>query len=454
MTPALRKGLGAIALAALALAACASAPPGPIRLTIVHTNDLHGHVENFAAVAAAARQEEERNPRTLFLDAGDCISGTPVSTLFKGRPIFEIMNLMGYDAAALGNHEFDHGWPLIAEFRELAAFPLLCANAKDPEGALLGDLPYQVFDLQGVKVGVIGIITADVPTLTQTSATKGCSFERAVDAAKRLVPEVRPKCDILVLLTHCGVEVDAAIAGAVPGIDLIVGGHTHTELKEPLVGAVHGTRIVQARSYGTRVGVVEIEWDPDARRVGYLRGRLIEIDRETMPNDADVQRVVDAWEARVSDQVDHVIGKTGGRLSKERLRGVLERIYVDLTGADFGYQNLAGIRSVIEPGEITIREVWETLPFDNELVKLRLRGDQLPAFMRKQLGAKLDPAKDYVVATNSYVADQQKKYFGTETAPVEDTGLLLRDAVVDWVREHRGFVAARGERDLEKGERR
>src|SRR5262249_30233363 len=156
-----------------------------------------------------------------------CISGTPVSTVFKGEPVFEVMTLMGYDAAALGNHEWDHGWRQIARFRDIASFPLLNANAADPDGRPLGDEPWHVFDVGGCRVGVIGLVTDELPTRTTKDNWSTCRVESPLAAAKRLVPIVRRKCDVVVLLTHVGVEVDAAIAGAVPGIDLVVGGHSH-----------------------------------------------------------------------------------------------------------------------------------------------------------------------------------------------------------------------------------
>jgi 2',3'-cyclic-nucleotide 2'-phosphodiesterase (5'-nucleotidase family) len=426
-----------LCLLGLALLAGAAADPAPIRIRIVHTNDLHGHVERAAAVAAVAAEERERSPRVLLLDAGDCISGTPVSTVFQGRPIFEIMSAMGYDAVAVGNHEYDHGWERIAEFREIADFPLLSANARSPEGALLADAAHHVFDLGGVRVGVLGLITEQVPGLTVASASAGCTFEDPVEAARRLVPQLREKCDVVVLLTHLGVQEDAALAGAVPGIDLIVGGHSHTELKQALV--VGDTRIVQAKCYGERVGVVELTFDPEERRVTDVASRLVEIDPDVMPSEERVRDLVATWEAKVDGLVSEVIGKTDVRLDKKRLRRHIERIYRELLGTDLGYQNSGGIRGVVEPGEIRIRDVWTVLPFDNTLVTLTLKGEQLPRYARGRIGSRFDPEAEYTIATNSYVADQQEKYFKTTDAPVVDSGLLMRDEVVKWVREHGGF---------------
>jgi 2',3'-cyclic-nucleotide 2'-phosphodiesterase (5'-nucleotidase family) len=425
-----------------------AAPPERVHLTIVHTNDLHGYVQNAAAIAAVAREARARNPRTLLLDAGDAISGTPVSTVFRGEPVFEVMTLMGYDAATLGNHEFDHGWKQIARFRALAAHPLLCANAKDPAGGPLGDEPYRVFEVGGVRVGVIGLLSEDTPRMTTTANWDGCSVEPPIAAAKRLVPEVRAKADLVVLLTHVGVEADAAIAGAVPGIDLVVGGHSHTELKEAL-WAPCGDRkvpIVQAFRYGERVGIVDFDWDPSERAMRGFRSRLVTIDAATMPNAPDVKALADQWTKKAGERVDlgEVIGSSKRKLDRAALRTALERIFAELLGADFGFQNLAGVRADIEAGDIRVEDVWKVLPFENTLVTLRLSGDQVPAYARKRLGKDFDPKKSYAFATNSYVGDQQRKYFGVQGVAVEPSGLAMRAAVVDWVRKHKGFAVEDG----------
>ena len=439
----LRRPILLAVLVVAALAACASAPRSR-RIRIVHTNDLHGHVERAAAVAAVAAEERDKHPHTLFLDAGDCISGTPLSTVFQGRPIFEIMSAMGYDAAAVGNHEYDHGWRLLDEFREIADFPLLCANARSPDGELLADSADHVFDVDGVRVGVLGLITGHVPRLTVRAAAAGCTFDDPIAVARRLVPALRERCDVVVLLTHLGVEEDAALAGAVPGIDLIVGGHSHTELSEPLV--VGATRIVQAKSYGERVGVVDLVFDPTEGRVVELTSRLIKVEPDVMPSAGPVRELVAAWEARIADRVSEVIGTAERRLDRKALRRHVERIFRETLDADIGFQNSAGIRADIGAGEISIRDVWEVLPFENTLVRVTLRGARLPEHMRTELGRRFDPQAEYTIATNSFVADQQQQYFRTTDARVENTGLPVRDQVVAWVRQHGGFGPPRGPR--------
>lgn len=452
---------GAVSSAVLAARAqdvpAAAPAPDVVHLTIVHTNDLHGHVENFAAVSQIAKDLRARNPNTLFLDAGDCITGTPVSTFFQGTPIFDVMNAMGYDAGTIGNHEFDHGWKRIHEFVDLAKRPMLCANAKDPDGKAFGDAPYKVFSVggaNGARVGVIGLVTDGVPAMSTASASAGCTFEAPIDAARRLVPEVRRKADVVVLLTHCGVEADAALAGAVPGIDLIVGGHSHTRLAKAIevrIPAAEGgagapaapassTRIVQAFRWGACVGVVDLDWDRAKRTTAGFSYHLVQVADRDLPKDPAVQKLVDGWLAKIEPQMAVVIGRSRTALSAQQLRPLIERIYRDALGADFGYQNVAGIRAGIKAGDITVGDVVSVLPFPNTMVKITFRGEQVPAYYRDRMGRAFDPAAEYVCATNSFVGDQRQKYFRAPDAPVEDTGLLMYDVAIDWVRAHGGFL--------------
>ncbi|MCG3135152.1 MAG: hypothetical protein HMLKMBBP_02658 [Planctomycetes bacterium] len=419
-------------------------PPTPVppaaekRFTIVHTNDLHGHIETFPAVKGLADRARAANPgRTLWIDAGDCITGTPVSTLWQGGPVFELMNRMKLDLGCLGNHEYDHGWQRVHELVAIAEEPRLCANVTDPDGKPFGDGATRVVSVDGVRFGFLGLMAGDLRRLTSKKATEGCKVEEPLDAAKRLVPELRTQCDILVLVTHVGVQNDAAIAGAVPGIDLIVGGHSHTKL-EPAI-QVNGTWIVQAHEYGKVVGVAELGWDPAIRRVTSFSDRLLPTDGKDVPRDAAMQKAVDEWQAKAETVVGEVVGRTPEELSKKELRPLIEAMYADALGCDFGFQNTGGIRDVVRAGEIRVRDVWNVLPFDNTMIRIKVPGAKLTEYQQRRLGAKLDPARTYTIATNSYVGDHMREHLGSDGHEVEDTGLLMRDVAVNWVRQHGGF---------------
>ena len=159
-------------------------------LLILHTNDFHGHISEEAKYAGAARittlfkqTRAERND-VLILD------GTPVSTLFKGVPIFEVMSRMGYDAGLLGNHEFDYGWKQISKFTATANFPLLNANAFDPNGNPLGDGPFRILEINGIRVGVFGLITEETPYIIIPEGNRGLRFDAPAKHLQRMIDQL------------------------------------------------------------------------------------------------------------------------------------------------------------------------------------------------------------------------------------------------------------------------
>jgi 2',3'-cyclic-nucleotide 2'-phosphodiesterase (5'-nucleotidase family) len=435
--------LPGLLLAALA-AACAAGPREDTVL-LLHTNDVHGHIERMPTLAGLVKAEREKRRDVLFLDAGDAVSGTPVSTVFRGTPVYSVGNLAGYDAACLGNHEFDHGFARIAAFRETAAYPLLCANAWAPapppgpngkgedRGPLLGDAPWTVLDCDGVRVGIIGLVTEKTPGMTVRKGNEGVVFEPAAAALRRLVPEVRPKCDLLVALTHLGYEEDVELARTVPGVDVIVGGHSHTDLPGPV--QIGDTVIVQAFCYGQRLGRLELTVDLEKRRVLKWEGRPIPVDPASQPRDPLVAAAVEEFEKQVARTVDVAIGTARADLSRQELKSITERAYRETLGCDFGLQNDGGVRDVIPKGPVTIRQIWTVLPFDNTLVKVRIRGARLPEAWKRQR-RDVDPERIYTVATNSFVADHLEKHLPGCEPGVEDSGIALRDAVVAWVRKN------------------
>ena len=186
LSKALPAKAAACLLAVLALAA--SGDSRPRTLLILHTNDIHGHVENAARFAAHFRQRKATRNDVLILDAGDAITGTPLSSMFEGLPIFEITSAMGYDAAALGNHEFDHGWRRIAAFREAANYPLLAANVRGPDGDLIADAAWTMRRVNGIDVGLIGVLTERTAHMTIREGNEGVTFEPAKEALRRVVP--------------------------------------------------------------------------------------------------------------------------------------------------------------------------------------------------------------------------------------------------------------------------
>ena len=269
------------------------------KLVILHTNDFHGRISQENEYAGAARitsfvkQTRQEHPGVLVLDAGDSISGTPVSTMFKGVPIFEVLNKVGYDAAAIGNHEFDHGYQQFLEFKEIANHPLLSANAFAPDGSLLGDAPALIKTINGIKIGIIGLITEHTPNMITPSGNEGISFSPADEMLKAMVTALRPQVDLLIVVSHVGHEPEKNLAKNIDGVDLIVGGHSHTKVLTPI--KINDTYVVQAGHYGAYVGKVEMTVDTDLDKLTSFSGTLISAADLPAPDKA-VERLVKRWE--------------------------------------------------------------------------------------------------------------------------------------------------------------
>ncbi|MBM3302199.1 MAG: metallophosphatase, partial [Deltaproteobacteria bacterium] len=243
------------------------------KVTILHMNDPHAHYEPFRITAkgepiggfgkaqtvmASVREECKKEGRhVLTLLAGDLLMGTPYSTVFKGRLGVRLMNDMNFDAMAVGNHEFDYGKThLLETLRPLARFPLLSANISTDKGERVFEKSI-VKEYPGSKTRAIifGLTTEDTPKITMPDYVKGLVFHDPVKAARELCSEL-DHGDLVIALTHLGVEADRALAQACPKIDVVIGGHTHTAIPEP--EKLGDTLICQAGAYAQYVGRLDV----------------------------------------------------------------------------------------------------------------------------------------------------------------------------------------------------
>ena len=256
------------------LVAAASVAAQQTRLTILYTNDMHAHVEpqivpwvdkkravgGFANIATLVKQQKKADPNTVYFDAGDFFTGPYISSLTKGEAIIDAMNLLGIDAACVGNHEFDHGWENAQLQFKKAKFPILNGNIflKGTE-QLHWNKPYVIINVGGIRLGVIGLHErfAFYDT-TSAEMVQGVEDRDEKAYLRKYIKELDPQVDLIVLLTHIGIpgtqstmgEVDVArnhtheiaLAKDVPGVDLMITGHPHSGIRVPLVS--NGTIIV------------------------------------------------------------------------------------------------------------------------------------------------------------------------------------------------------------------
>ena len=411
-------------------------------LHIIHTNDLHGRLikeKDTAGVAGIARFIQDTKAETellLTLDAGDAISGTPVSSIFLGEPIFEIMNLMGYDVGLLGNHEFDHGYEQIDRFLDIANFPLISANAFNREGRLIADKPFLIKQVGDVSVGIIGLTTPDTPRIATPQGNEGLTIKSIEATLPPLIQALEPEVDVLIFLTHLGHEEDLALAETFPNADLIVGGHSHTMVPQPV--RVGDTWVVQADHYGKHVGLIalELEETKNGYSVQNVTGGLLRAD-ELVTGDPRVEAMVNHYEDQVAERVDQTLVVSDRAYTKDELQPILEEILRAALDTDLGFYNRGGIRDEIAAGPVSARMIWNIEPFGNSLVRLTIKGSDLLILLSQERGvhhaaADIDPERIYQLATNSFIGSHAAMAFG-DAVTLTDTGTMIRDVLINHI---------------------
>ena len=241
-------------------------------VVIFHTNDMHARILTtddggksigLAEISAAVRVTKSKNPDTLWLDAGDTLHGMPVINLSKGKNMVDLLNMAGVDAMTAGNHDFNYGTAQLEKLAKDLNFPLLVANVTRKGTNKNIFKAYKIFKLKdGTKVGVFGLSTPETVYKTNPDNVAAVDFLNPVDKAKEMIKILRPKCDVLIALTHLGVDANSEftserLARETDGIDLIVDGHSHTALSDGI--RIKDTLIVQAGSYGHFLGQVTLK---------------------------------------------------------------------------------------------------------------------------------------------------------------------------------------------------
>lgn len=450
-------------------------------VVILHWNDIHSHnipwkpvshnpekhfVGGYAYLDAYLDSLLIVYPKALKINAGDDFQGTPVSSISKGRSQIEILNVVNPDFFTIGNHEFDYSWENFAKLIPEAKFDIYGANILDVETnePLLKE--YKIYDFNGKKIAILGVTSDDLPGLTLSENLKGVKIVGQVEKVKELVEELKEKnIHLIIAVTHIGFDEDKKLAKAVPELDLIVGGHSHTYLDEAVViGNVH---IVQAASYGRYIG--EFKFSCDETKITDFDYKLIEIVSENISPSEDVKKVVDKFENKVAKEMDIVIGVLkndwirGG--TESNLGNWLTDVMKKKTRSDIAFTNNGGIRKDLAAGDIKVRDIWEITPFGNTFVTFTIDGKQLLNMVEYMVennrlmpqsglkitikrdenkllkvlvnGEKIDPNKKYSVVTNNYVFDHTKGYFGFVPNNNIKTGLVDRDVFLDAVREQK-----------------
>lgn len=459
---------------------------GDRTVTILHTNDLHAAfvaepaswreekapVGGFEAIEATVRRERATATASLWLDAGDFMTGTPLADIehggAMGGAIVEFYNRAGLDGMTIGNHEFDHSLENLRALVAAARFPMLAANLRYTlGGALVTGKGYEIYESGGVRVGVIGITTEELGGLVSAEKRDALSVAGGAPTLRALLPEVDGRSDLVVVLSHEGIEIDRALARDVEGIDVIVGGHSHTRLPEG--EWVNGVLILHAGSQGRYVGRADLVVNDDA--LVAARCRLVPVLAEEASPDEAITDLVREYEKKIDEQFGAVIAEAPRPLGRcyyceSDLGDWLTDRMREFAGTDIALLNSGGIRQDLSAGPVTKLDIQGILPFTNMLCRFAATGDEIVALalhnaraearedhgilqvsgltyswyregeeVRTHVvlvgGKPIDPAATYTVATVDFVArSQPEKYLGIVPENVEDLGATLSSVIL------------------------
>ena len=505
-----------IALAMITIG-CQSGPIAPAdveqHLVILNTNDHHGHPVSFfdypagdqgglAVRATFVEQVKMANPNVLVVDAGDMNTGRPESNFFNAEPDILGYNMVGYDLMTMGNHEFDNNWDVMQEQIALSEFPWLNANTMKDGKTLENVAPYIIKEYGSFKVAVIGLLDKRTADTGNPEFIADLTFEDEVEIANKLVPKLQKKADIVIAVVHMGIYSDATkgskrLAAEVPGLAMIVDGHTHTKTEEAVWVKNNETgndvAIVSARHWGLYMGKTDLT---------FMNGEVTNVEFELVPmnvrkrvEDADgnrtyptvgeeiakdelVEALMQTYVAKVDEVLSEVIGTATAPFPNDNTRKMetalgdivtdSQKWFIEDQGleADFAFQNGGGIRATLGDGEIQKQTVYEVLPFDNSIALLEMNGTDVIALFDKAAtnvgagamaqvskevkftidsatstvaevlinGEPIDPNKVYKVACNSYLASGGDGYkMFKNNLSHYDTSLMQRDAFIDYV---------------------
>ncbi len=409
-------------------------------LTILHSNDLHAHLTpddmglgGFARLATAVRSERANCAACLYLNAGDLVQGTPVSTYFHGSPIYEISNGLGIDVGTLGNHEFDYGSRRVQEFAKIAHYPVLSANVVDARGASITGKPYVVKTVGGIRVAIIGVVLGDLVNLTSADSVAPFHVLPVVETVRKYARELRDQSDVIIVLGHIhDVQEVRAILQEVPEVSVVVAGHTHKGYPEMM--NVDGRVAVLVNGYGTQLGRLDLKVDLGSKKLRSAEWKKIPIDATIQP-DPQVAREVAKWEGKVSKLVDIPIGEATRRIEGKELHALLERAVAEETGSDLVFINEGNVRDVFPKGQLLARNVWNIFPFENHIVIGKFKGSQLPKVMMDRGG--INPDREYTFATTDYTMQNQAQAdeLGTTGMVFPKIERLERDVIIEWLKK-------------------
>ncbi|CAM2976749.1 5'-nucleotidase C-terminal domain-containing protein [Paenibacillus sediminis] len=436
-------------------------PPTGTHITILHTNDMHARSKEaspemgFAKLAGIIQDYRGKNANTLLLDAGDAVHGTTFATLVEGESVVKVMNEMGYDAIAPGNHEFNYGYKRLVELSKMLSFPMISANVRTKDGNTLFE-PYIIKEVGGVKFGILGLTTPETTYKTNPKNVEDLTFTDPSEEAKAIVSKLRGQVDVVIALAHLGMDASSKdtslkLAKDVPGIDIIVDGHSHTVLQNGL-SADHGTLIASAGEYTKYIGVIDL-WVDKAKMTKKEATLIDEKEAANIKPDAKIAELVDSISKSQEPLLSEVVGETAVKLEGTRelvragetnLGNLITDALRDISGADVALTNGGGIRASIDTGTVTKGDIITVLPFGNQIVTLKVSGADLLAALENGASDYPNPKGGFAhVSGMTYKIDASKPK-GSRVHSVLVGGKVL-DVKATYLLATNDFIAAGGD---------
>ncbi len=458
----------------------------PSSITILHTNDMHAGflphqalwihenpkplIGGFKELAWEIDSVRKTRAVSILLDAGDVMTGNPISDYYfesaSGGALFAMMNEMGYDVWTVGNHDLDISQDNLRALIAIAKFPTVCDNLMDSTGhPAFGNKPYVILSRGGLKIGVIGVMSTDLFHLTNTNNLHGLKVASPIEETQRYLDSIAGRTDLTVALTHEGVDADSVLAISTHGLDVIIGGHSHTRLRTPKL--INGVIICQTGSDCENLG--ELDLSVDHHKIVTYDGKLIPLWASHQTEATPVSQIVDAFKDSLDKDFNTVVG-TLTEDWKRNARGEsnIGHFIADAireTGqAQIGITNSSGIRKDLEAGPIRKSDIFEIMPFRNIVCTFRMTGKDVRQFVERTInslaegrsalqlsglsctwklvdgkptivtlttdGKSIGDDGNYTCATSDFVLDQGVKYLGFEPQDAKFMNATVYEAIV------------------------
>lgn len=342
---------------------------GETQIILLTVNDMHSQIDRFPQLYTLVQRIRSENSYVFLLAAGDLFTGNPVVDRYpdKGAPVIELMNIIGFDAACFGNHEFDLEQTVLSKRIRQAKFPFVCANIKVLNGPLKQPEPFVVLKAGPVKIAVLGLLETDSEghPSAHPDKLKGLIFSSPLETAT-LFRSLKGEYGVLVALTHIGNAADRQLAGIMPEIDVIVGGHSHTRVSGKSL--VQGVLITQAESHLKYVG--ETILTIQSNRVIKKEYRLLDLSKETPDPALKIKAEQYSKEIPLNSPIAYAKRSIP---DKESLGSMMADALVEELNLDVAFQNRGGVRlSRLPAGIITLQHIFTLDPFDNRPIVYNL----------------------------------------------------------------------------------